>query len=262
MSIPRSLPEALIQSFTIILLVHLLLPIPGKAQINNSSDCEPAKDYAVIKKGEKRCVTGNTTITYLTLEGGTLLIDGNVRINNLPIESGKILVTKSSYVLLPPMSLKNLTLSNSGIITYMGKVNMTGGNNYVINENTNSKMDWGSSELNMAGGNSTFINNGTVSIGTLRIESRGAKVILGNNSLTNVINLISTSDNKVTVPQGTAKLSQAGYAQLPKSLTASANLTICPGPTSEIRPLSNSAGGYGKAIVMEKGCSFFPLSIK
>ncbi|MCF2444357.1 hypothetical protein L0657_10350 [Dyadobacter sp. CY345] len=249
-------------NFTIILLAYIFIPLLSKAQSSLLTSCEPAKDYSVIKKGDTKCITGNTTITYLTLEGGTLIIDGNARINNLAIDGGKIVISKSSSALLPPMTMNDVTLSNGGAITYMGNVNMSSGNNYVINENTESRMDWGSSELNMAGGNSTFTNNGTASIGTLRIEGRGAKVILGNNSLTNVTNLISTNDNKVTVPQGTAKLGQAGYAQLSKSLTLSSNLTICPGPAAEIRPLSNSVGGYGKAIVMEKGCSFFPLSIK
>ena len=247
------------KSFIATLLAHFIISTPGKSQDNSHSSCDPAKDYSVIKKGEKKCITGNSTITYLTLEGGTLIIDGNIRINNLAIDGGKILITKKSTALLPSMTLNDVTLSNNGSVTYMGNVKLTNGNSYIINETSESKMDWGASELTLIGKNATFVNNGTATIGTLRIESKSAKVILGENSLTNVENLISNSDNRITVPQGSAKLNQTGYAQLPKSLTASIKLVICPGSASELRALSKNIGGYGKAKVLEKGCPISPI---
>jgi len=198
-------------------------------------------------------MSGKATITYLTLEGGVLVIDGNARINNLILDGGKILVTKSSSALLPSMKLENVTISNHGSIVYMGDVKMTSGGSTIINEDPDSQMDWGSSALSIAG-NSTFINNGTAAIGLLRIESKNAKVILGPNSFLNLINLISNHDNRIAVPTGSANLSQAGFAQLPKSLTDSPRLIICPGAVSEQRALSNIVGGYGKANVMAKGC--------
>lgn len=248
-----------IRGFIVTFLIQLTISAPGQSQDNPLSSCDPAKDYAVIKKGEKKCITGNSTITYLTLEGGTLIIDGNSRINNLAIDGGKILITKTSTALLPSMTLNNVTLSNNGSITYMGNVKLNDSNSYIINETPESKMDWGASELILIGKNATFVNNGSATIGTLRIESKSAKVIFGENSLTNVMNLISNSDNRIIVPQGSAKLNQTGYAQLSKSLTASKNLVICPGSASELRALSKNIGGYGKATVLEKGCLISPI---
>jgi len=248
-----------IRGFIVTFLIQLFISSPGQSQDNSLSSCDPAKDYSVIKKGERKCITGNSTITYLTLEGGTLIIDGNSRINNLAIDGGKILITRTSTALLPSMTLNNVTLSNNGSITYMGNVKLNDSNSYIINETSESKMDWGASELILIGKNATFKNNGSATIGTLRIESKSAKVIFGENSLTNVMNLISSSDNRIIVPQGSAKLNQTGYAQLSKSLTTSKNLVICPGSASELRALSKNIGGYGKATVLEKGCQISPI---
>ena len=221
--------------------------------------CEPAAEYAVIKKGETKCLSGNITITYLTLQGGTLIISGRVRINNLSIKKGTILVTETGSAILPALIFNgDVTLRNHGSVTYMGNVMLSNSNNHILNEGPDSRMNWGSSELNFGSKKSTFVNNGTVDIGTLRLNSKNGKVMLGKNSLTNVVNLVNNYDNRIYVFDGAAKLTQTGYAQLSKSLTTSAGLIICPGPASELKTISGKTSGYGNANVMQKGCTSFP----
>lgn len=231
----------------------------SEISLETNIPCEPAADYDVIKKGETKCLSGNITITYLTLQGGTLIISGQVRINNLSINKGTILVTETGSAILPALIFNgDVTLSNHGSVTYMGNVMLSNGNNHILNEGPDSRMNWGSSELNFASKKSTFVNNGTVDIGTLRLNSKNGKVMLGKNSLTNVVNLVNNYDNRVYVFDGTAKLTQTGYAQLSKSLTTSAGLIICPGPASEMKTVSGKTSGYGNASVMQKGCTSFP----
>lgn len=227
-------------------------PEIGQASILN---CVPATDYTVIKKGETKCLANNATLTYLTLHGGTLVIHGKARINNLSINKGTILITENGSAILPAMIFNgNVTLKNQGQVTYMGDVTLSHSNNHILNETTESKMNWGSSELNFGSNKSTFVNNGSVNVGTLRLNSKTGKVIFGNNSRINVVNLINNYDNRIYVSSGTAKLNQTGYAQLSGSLTNSADLIICPGAASELKTVSGQKNGYGKANVMTKGC--------
>lgn len=224
---------------------------------NKRSDapCELAKDYGIIKHGETKCIEGVTMITYLTLEGGTLIISGNTRINNFVINKGKIIVTSTASAILPSMIFNgNVTLINQGTITYTGNVSMINSNNHIVNETAESKMNWGTSELNIGGRQSSFVNNGSVALGTLRLDSKSGKTILGSGATMHVVNLVNNYSNRFFVPNGTATLSQSGYAQLSKPLTSSPNLKICLGANSKLPLLSDSKKVYGNATILDKSC--------
>lgn len=250
------------RTFVLVQLLCLYNTFLGFAQNDISSlelfsenKCQSVTDYSVIKKGETGCISENVTLTYLTLDGGKLVIKGKVRVNNLAINKGEIIITKTGSALLPAMTFSgDVKLTNFGSVTYMGNVVLNNSNNSIKNS-VSSSMYWGSSELNFRSRNSILVNYGTISVGTLRLDSKNGQVILGPNSLTNVTNLVNTYDNRILIPIGSARLSLTGYAQLSESLTSSSNLIICPGPAAEIKNLSDQADGFGKATVMEKGCT-------
>ena len=250
------------RTFVLIQLLCLCNTLLGFAQNDISSveslsgnKCRPVTDYSVIKKGETGCISENVTLTYLTLDGGILVIKGKVRVNNLAINKGEIIITKTGSVILPAMNFNgDVKLTNFGSLTYMGNVVLNNNNNSITNS-VSSSMDWGSSELNLRSRNSVLINNGTISIGTLRLDSKSSQVILGSNSLTKVKNLVNTYDNRIIIPIGSARLELTGNALLSASLTSSSSLIICQGPAAEIRNLFGHAGGYGRATVLEKGCT-------
>jgi hypothetical protein len=234
---------------------HLKLPVSDF----NEKKYEPVSDNSTITKGQIRCFSGTGMLNELILDGGTLLITGKVKIKKLTMHKGNILVAKKASATLPSLEFNgNSSLINYGTVTFTGDVALNHSNNCIANNAPDAKINWGSSVFNFGGKKSIFINNGISDIGNLLLNSQKGKIVLGPNSLTNVVNLINNFKNRISIPKGIAKLSQAGYAQLSQSLTDSPNLIICPGPYSEIRNGLVSSGGYGKANVMEKGCTSFP----
>ncbi|MEO6684903.1 MAG: hypothetical protein ABIN24_03020 [Dyadobacter sp.] len=182
-----------------------------------------------------------------------------MKIQKLTILKGNILIAKKASAILPSLEFNgNSSLINYGSVTFTGNVSLSHSNNCIANNGPDSKMNWGSAQFNFGGKRSTFINNGTTDIGTLLLDSKNGKIFLGPNSLINVVNLVNNYENRVYILKGVAKLSQAGSAQLMQSLTNSSNLIVCPGPYSDIHNVSISCGGYGRANVMEKGCTSFP----
>jgi hypothetical protein len=234
---------------------HLKIPIndfSGKIY-------ESVTDHTILKKGEIKCYRDHGTLAELVIDGGTLLITGKVSIKNLTIHKGLILITKTGTAVLPALHLHgNATIINYGSVVYTGNVTLSNSHNHIYNEGTGSRMNWGSSELDFSSRKSILVNNGTMDIGTLKLNSKTGKFFMGPNSLTNVVNLENTYQNRIFISAGIAKLSQAGYALLPKSLTSSNKLVVCPGPSSDVLLISDSSAGYGNANVMEKGCTSFP----
>ncbi|GLU55835.1 hypothetical protein [Dyadobacter frigoris] len=254
------------RSNILLLLSCLFYPFSGISQHQklpvsdfSERDYEPVSDNTTLTKGQTRCFSGTGILNELTIDGGTLVITGKVKIKKLTILKGNILVAKKGSAMLPSFEFNgNSSLINYGSVTFTGNVSLNHNRNYIANAGPGSKINWGSAKFNFGGKKSIFINNGTTDIGTLILDSKNGKILLGPNSLTNVVNLVNNYGNRIYVPTGIAKLSQAGFAELPQSLTNSPNLIICPGPSSDIRIISASAGGYGHANVMEKGCTSFP----
>ncbi|MCF0058379.1 hypothetical protein [Dyadobacter sp. CY356] len=237
---------------------HLKLPVSDF----NEKKYEPVSDNSILTRGQTRCFSGTGMLNELILDGGTLLVTGKMKIKKLTILKGSIVVAKKASAILPALEFNgNASLINCGSVTFTGDVSLNHTNNCIANNGPDAKMNWGSSVFNFGGKNSIFINNGISDIGNLLLNSKKGKVLLGPNSLTNVVNLTNNFKNRIFIPKGIAKLSQAGYAQLSQSLTDSHNLIVCPGPYSEIRKAVVSTGGYGKANVMEKGCTSFPSPI-
>lgn len=251
------------------ILLCLLYNFPGisqrlKVPVSDLSGktYESVTDSSILKKGDIKCYRDNGILNNLVIEGGTLLISGKVDIKKITIHKGIIIVTKTGTAILPSLHLDgNFTIINYGLIIYTGNVILSKSNNHIYNVSTKARMNWGSSELNFGSSKSTLVNNGTMDIGTLVLNSKTGKFFMGSNALTNVVNLENKYKNRIFIPEGIAKLSQAGYARLPKSLTNTSKLIICPGPFSEFQNISNSSGGYGNANVMEKGCTSFPSII-
>lgn len=237
---------------------HLKLPVSNMSE----NRYEPITDNTTLTKGQTRCFSGTGILTDITIDGGTLLIVGKVKIKKLTIKKGNILIAQKGSAILPSLEFNGKSaLINYGSVIFTGNVSLNQSNNYIINESSDSRMNWGSAKFSFGGKNSTFINNGTTDIGTLIVDSKNGKIFLGPNSLTNIVNLVNNYGNRVYIPKGIAKLSQTGFAQLSQSLTSSPNLIVCPGPDSDIRTASASSGGYGNANVMEKGCtSFSPMA--
>lgn len=223
---------------------------------------ESVTDHTILKKGEIKCYRDHGTFNELVIDGGTLLISGKLSIKKLILRRGLILITKTGTAVLPALHLNgNATIINYGYVVYTGNVTLSKSHNHIYNEGTRSRMNWGSSELDFSSKKSTLVNNGTMDIGTLKLNSKTGKFFMGPNSLTNVVNLENKYQNRIFISAGIAKLSQSGYAQLPKSLTSSNRLIICPGPFSDVLSVLDASAGYGKANVMEKGCTSFPSMV-
>ena len=245
--------------FVILCLFNAVITLAQKPDPDGTRQadkpCEPAKDYAIIKKGETKCLTEQTMLTYLTLEGGTLIISGNARINNLAINKGQIIITNTASAILPSMIFNgNVSLINRGSVTYTGNVTMINGNNQIVNETPESKMNWGNSELNLGGRQSSFVNNGSVVLGTLRLDSKSGKTVLGPNAALHVVNLANNYSNSIFVPNGIATLTQSGYAQLSKPLTSHPGLRICLGSNAKL-PVPTGTSTYGSATMLDKNCN-------
>lgn len=254
------------RSYILLLFSCFFYPLSGisqhlKLSVSDFSEknYESISDNSTLTKGQIRCFSGTGTLNNIILDGGTLLITGKVKIKKLTILKGNILVAKKGSAILPTLEFNgNSSIINYGYVTFTGNVTLNHANNCIANNGQDSRMNWGSSTFSLRGKKSMFINNGTTDIGTLLVDSKNGKIFLGPNSLTNVVNLVNNYENRIFILKGIAKLSQAGFAQLPQSLTSSPNLIVCPGPYSDIRNATISSGGYGHANVMEKGCSSFP----
>lgn len=255
-----------IRSATLLLLSCFLLPFYCSSQHLklpftdfSVKEYPPVSDSSTLIKGQIQCFSGNGNLNELTINGGTLLVTGKVKIKKLTILRGVIIVAKKASAILPALEFSgNSSLINYGSVTFTGNVVVRRNNNLIVNKAPTSKMNWGSSIFDFRGKKSVFINNGTIDVGTLLLNSKNGKIFLGPNSLSNVVNLINNYENRIYIPNGIAKLSQAGLAQLTCSLTSSPNLIVCPGPYSDINKAMVLSGGYGRANVMEKGCTSFP----
>lgn len=255
-----------IKSIVLLLFLCLLHPLCGISQSLKlpvgdffEKKYEAVSDNSTLTKGQIKCFSSTGTLNDIVIDGGTLLITGKVKIKKLTILKGNILIAKKASATLPSLEFNgNSSLINYGSVTFTGNVSFYHASNCIANNGPESRINWGSATFNFAGKKSLFINNGTIDVGTLLLDSKNGKIFLGPNSLLNVVNLVNNYEDRIYILKGIAKLSQAGYAQLPQSLTNSSNLIVCPGPYSDLRNSTSESGGYGHANVMEKGCTSFP----
>ena len=188
---------------------------------------------------------GPTTFASLNLSGGTLRICGNLTITSMTINSGTLIIEQGGILNISgSFNVGNLTIINRGSLTITGSLVLQGTASTIYNDLTTSYLTiTGSLTVNNA---SAIINRGIFTItGSLTLQGTGNVVCLQNNSIFNVSTLTNNVSNSITYAGNgtTACFSVSGSASLNNALTASPNVTIC-----------NSSGtpatGWGSATVI------------
>lgn len=154
-----------------------LVKLPAMAQCMNcpaQSICSGSgyielTEGAVVGVGSTYVVSGNSSFTSVTMDGGNLIICGMLTLNQIVFNSGQIEVNSGALMNVTNSSVATVfgtgcTIYNSGSVTFFSSI-VTGPNNTLINCTIDSHFNVMFNQLVLQGPNSQFVNYGSLTSG-------------------------------------------------------------------------------------------------
>lgn len=207
--------------------------------------CTPLTNNANVNSGQTFCYTGSGSLSGINVSGGTIIVCGSLTITSMNYNAGTFYVGTGSSLNfnMGNAIIGNATIVNYGTVTASGNVTMQPATFY----NASS-----TSIFNVAGqlilnNTSQLINNGTLSAGTLLIQTSSIPALcLNANTQNSFGTLFNNTSNSISAPNGTACIYVSTQTYLnPASLTTSTYLQLCQATSSTI----GGPGGVGAATV-------------
>lgn len=207
--------------------------------------CTPLINNTNVNSGQTFCYTGSGSLSGINMSGGTIIVCGSLTITSMNYNAGTFYVGTGASLNfnMGNAIIGNATIVNYGTVTASGNVTMQPITFY--NATT-------ASTFNVAGqlalnNNSQLINNGTLSAGTLLIQTSSIPALcLNANTQNSFGTLLNNTSNSISTPNGTACIYVSTQTYLnPASLTTSTNLQLCQAIGSTI----GGPGGIGSATV-------------
>lgn len=207
--------------------------------------CTPLINNANVNSGQTFCYTGSGSLSGINMNGGTIIVCGSLTITSMNYNAGTFYVGTGSSLNfnMGNVSMGNATIVNYGTVTASGDVTMQPATFYNASA---------TSIFNVAGkltlnNTSQLINNGTLSAGTLLIQTSSIPALcLNTNTQNSFGTLLNNTSNSISTPNGTACIYVSTQTLLnPASLTTSTNLQLCQATSSTI----GGPGGVGAATV-------------
>lgn len=252
----------------------ILLSLYAKTQCltpPSFSDCTGSETLiqngdVVVNAQTKWFYGSSTTLSNITLRGGTLIVCSDLTINNLVLDSGTIVVKAGGKLVVSNgagLVLKGgCAIYNWGTFQCLGNLVMDYGSasalrpNLIVNATPASVWLMANQYFVINNPYSKFVNMGTASFHGIITDPGAAQgsVCLGNGSMVNLMVLYNKSRHSYVVPDGTACLSVSQYSQFYDTLTASPDLNVCLGTShysdASCTPWGCTPNAWGAAQVM------------
>lgn len=182
------------------------------------------------------------TFTSLTLDGGTLVVSGDLTINTFNFNSGVIIVRPGASLTIT--SGPSLIMPGNSYVYNYGKIVLQRGlvlnntasatqPNVFINAGASSVFEMLFDWMVINNPYSWFVNEGKASMHGIVTDPQSAvgSVCLGDRSQVYMSTLINNAPKTYAVPSGAACVAVTDHAYICESVTASATLNICMGPS-------------------------------
>ncbi len=269
------------------LLALLFLPFSGWSQCLtppplppcSGSDPQVAANETLNQGTTKYFSGSSTSMTSLTLDGGTLVVCGDLTIDQFYMDSGTIYIHPGArFVIGSGLGAGLVLKGNSAIYNYgtceiQRNLSLDNGwasaskPNVVVNATADAVFRMSNQYLVINNPHSWFVNNGDAEFwGTIQenTASPGA-ICLGNGSETNMAVLINKVDNTYTVPSGSACVRVRQFSQFFGQLTAESGLRACLGAShssdSGCTPFGCTPNDWGAASLLSNcsSCASFAV---
>jgi len=207
--------------------------------------CTPLTNNANVNSGQTYCYTGSGTLSGINMAGGTIIVCGNLTITSMNYNAGTFYVNSGNSLNfnMGAVNMGNATIVNYGTVTASGNMTMQPVTYYNATSTSTLTVS-GQLTLN---NNSLLVNNGSLSAGTLLIQTSTApSLCLGSNSQNSLGSLFTNTNNAISAPSGTACIyvSTQTYTNA-NPLTTSSTLQLCQSASSTI----GGPGSVGAATV-------------
>jgi hypothetical protein len=212
-----------------------------------------------IGAGKTYWVSGVSSFSTLTLNGGILRICGILNLTSLNFTSGTLIVEAGGIVNISGLSSTNLNgnviFINRGTISMATGFTFQNPGNAIYNDKSTSVFTIaGTITLNSA----QIVNRGTMSLAGLYDQGATGNFCVQDQSVTTIGALTNVTTNSFSYSGlgSPACLNITGSANLNSNVTGSNKIHICKktGVTATGGAIANPGGGWGSAVVTS-GCS-------
>lgn len=224
--------------------------------------CSPAGSInlinaASVNAGQIHTCSSTTTLSSITLNGGTLIVCDNLTINAITVSSGTIFIKQGATLTLSNGGAACAFGANTHIYNY-GKIDfkmsiVTGASNMLVNCLPSSIFSVAFDQFVLQGPNTYLINNGSFNSSYFIVQSTNAVnlVCMGLGSILKTGIMINQFNNSIYTPLGSAACINVTNMVINSStVTASTGIHVCvPAGISII-----SGPNWGSAIV-QTNCS-------
>lgn len=224
--------------------------------------CSPAGSInlvnaASINTGQIHTSASTTTLSSITLNGGTLIVCDNLTINAITVNSGTIFIKQGATLTLSNGGAACAFGANTHIYNY-GKIDfkmsiVTGPSNMLVNCLAGSIFSVAFDQFVLQGPNTYLVNNGSFNSSYFIVQSTNAAnpVCMGLGSILKTGIMINQFNNSIYTPLGSAACVNVTNMVINSStVTASTGIHICvPAGISIV-----SGPNWGSAIV-QTNCS-------
>ena len=207
--------------------------------------CTTLTNNANVNSGQTYCYTGTGSLSGINMNGGTIIVCGNLTITSMNFNAGTFYVNSGSTLNFNTggVNMGNATIVNYGTVTASGNITMQPVTFYNATATSTFTVS-GQLTLNNS---SLLVNNGSLSAGTLLIQTSSIPALcLSPSSQNSLGSLFNNTNNSISAPSGNACIYVSTQTYLnPASLSTSSTLQLCQATTSTI----GGPGGPGAATV-------------
>ena len=190
-----------------------------------------------LNSGTTKCYKNTGSLTSLTINGGTFIVDGTLTINSIKMNAGEIIIMPGASLSISSDNLilqGNARIFNYGYFYVFGHIYMMGAPttetpNCIVNVSSDAIITTPANSLYIAAPNSTFVNNGIADFGWIFTDSHAETgcIILNNGSETRVGYIYNNKENSIIAPSGKACVSVTKTnSRITKTLTYSPNVKL------------------------------------
>lgn len=197
--------------------------VPGATPLANGDN---------ITAGITKVVTGTSTFSGITLNGGTLIVCGTLNLSNITFTSGTIYVTAGATLNVNVSTSvvfgSNCTIYNFGTIYFGGSI-VTGSNNLIMNCVSTAFFNIPFNQFVLQGPNTTFVNYGMFNSSFFIVQSTNSPnpVCSGAGSVITTGIMINQFSNAFTSPSGESCIQITNQIINSQPMTATPNVNIC-----------------------------------
>lgn len=185
-----------------------------------------------LTTGITKVVTGTSSFSNLTLNGGTLIICGTLNLSAITFTSGTIYVCAGGALNVNTGASivfgSNCSIYNYGQIYFASSI-VTGASNLIVNCSTGAYFNIPFNQFVLQGPNTQFVNYGTFNSSYFIVQSNNSPnpVCSGTGSVIITGIMINQYPNAFTSPSGTSCIQITNQVINSQPMTVTGNVNIC-----------------------------------